>query len=398
MRRKQGVEVKKIIVILLLVAALITSLYYLNELRRNNSKAVTAITNITPEPAVTNAPTPVPTPTPTPEATKPPVLKLLAVGDIMLGRSVGKRLEKTNDVYDTAFSNVSGLLKQGDIVFANIEAPMTDSMHSLSKEKKIILKSSPKCIDALKSAGFNLFSLANNHMLDYYDTGLFDTINILGKNGFKFSGAGKNLKEARKAAIIEKNGIRMGLLSYTDMAQYTYAGNPSISYAADTDKAGVAPRIYESISEDIAGLRAQVDLVAISLHWGVEESFTITPQQVELAHKLLDEGADMILGHHPHQFHGIEMYKGKPILYSLGNFIFDQNDPENMETFIVEMNFEGVELKSLEAVPVRILDKCRAVIQTEEEADEMLEREISLCSKLETACSVQNGRLVFELE
>jgi poly-gamma-glutamate synthesis protein (capsule biosynthesis protein) len=389
---------KKIIVVLSLVAVLITSLYCLNELIRNNSKAVTAITSLTQEPAATNAPTPVPTPVPTPEVTEPPVLKLMAVGDIMLGRSVGKRLEKTNEGYDTAFSNVTGLLKQGDIVFANIEAPMTDSMHSLSKEKKIILKSSPKCIDALKSAGFNLISLANNHMLDYYDTGLFDTMSILEKNGFKFSGGGKNLEEARKAAIIEKNGIRMGLLSYTDMAQYTYAGSPSISYAADTDKSGVAPRIYEYISEDIAGLKEKVDLVAISLHWGVEESFTITPQQVEFAHKLLDEGADMILGHHPHQFQGIEIYKGKPILYSLGNFIFDQNDPENMETFIVEMNFKGVELKSLEAVPVRILDKSRAVIQTEEEADKMLEREISLCGELETACFIKNGRLVFQLD
>ena len=389
---------KKTAVILLFVVILIISFYYLNELKRNNSKALTPVTTLTPEPAGTIAPTPVPTPAPTPEVTEPPVLKLMAVGDIMLGRSVGKRLEKTNGGYNTAFSDVTGLLKQGDIVFANIEAPMTENMHSLSKDKKIILKSSPKCIDALKFAGFNLFSLANNHMLDYYDTGLFDTMNLLDQNGFEYSGAGKNLEEARKPAIIEKNGIRMGLLSYTDMAQYIYAGNPSISYAADTDKVGVAPRIYESIREDIARLREQVDLVAISLHWGVEESFTVTPEQVEFAHKLLDGGADIILGHHPHQFHGIEIYKGKPILYSLGNFIFDQNDPENMETFIIEMNFEGVLLKSLEAVPVRILDKCRAVIQKETEAGKMLEREISLSGKLGTTCSVQNGRLVFELD
>lgn len=386
---------KKIAAVLLLVGALIISLNYLSHLERNNLKAAAVVSATTSE--TVSTPVPSPEPTATPEETKPPLLKLTAVGDIMLGRSVGKRLEKTSDGYYTAFSDVTDLLKQGDIVFANIEAPMTESLHSLSKEKKIILKSSPKCIDALKSAGFNLFSLANNHMLDYYETGLFDTIALLDQNIISFSGAGKNLEEARKSAIIEKNGIRMGLLSYTDMAQYIYAGNPAISYAADTDKAGVAPIIYEYIREDIAGIREQVDLVAISLHWGVEESFTITPEQVEFAHELLDGGADMILGHHPHQFQGIEIYKGKPILYSLGNFIFDQNDPENMETFIVEMKYEGVELKSLEAIPVRIVDKCRAVIQTEIKAGKMLDREISLCSKLGTICFIQNDRLVFNL-
>lgn len=334
----------------------------------------------------------------TTEEIKLPTMKMIAVGDIMLGRSVGKRLEKSDSGYSTAFSDVSGLLGQGDIVFANLEAPMTDSIHSLSRDKKIILKSSPKSSEALKKAGFNLVSLANNHMLDYYSEGMFDTMALLEKGGILHSGAGKNLEEARKPAIIEKNGIRLGLLSYTDMVQYIYAGNPSLKYAADTDKAGVTPRIYEYIREDIAGIRAQVDLVAISLHWGVEESFTVTPEQVEFAHKLLDEGADIILGHHPHQFQGIEIYKGKPILYSLGNFIFDQNDPENMETFIVGMEYEGTELKSLEATPVRIIDKCRAVVQTEAEAAKMMEREISLCSKMDTVCSIQNNKLVFKLD
>ncbi len=389
---------KKLAGIVLLLAVLIASLYYFNIVKGNNRIGESDVTDVPPEAVAAVSPTPVPKPSPIPEVTKPPVLKLVAVGDIMLGRSVGKRLEKTSKGYDTAFSDVSGLLKQGDVVFGNIESPITESMHSLSKDKKIVLKSSPRCIDSLKSAGFNLFSLANNHILDYYDTGLFDTIDLLDRNGFKHSGSGKNLEEARKPAIMVKNGIRMGLLAYSDMTQYIYAGNPAIRFAAGLDKAGVAPREYEAIKEDIAALRGQVDLVAVSLHWGVEESFTVTPEQVEFAHKLLDDGADMILGHHPHQFQGIEIYKGKPIIYSMGNFIFDQNDAENMETFIMEMNFEGVKLKSLEAVPVKIVDKCRAVPQKEGEADKMLEREISLCSKLGTACSVQSGKLVFKLD
>lgn len=340
--------------------------------------------------------TPKPEPTETPVVTPPPALKLIAVGDIMMGRTVGKLLQNNSRGFDAAFDNVARLLKTGDIVFANLESPLTTSTKSLNKKNKIILKGSPESISAIKAAGFNVLSLANNHMLDYYDTGLFDTMELLDKNNIAHTGAGRNLDDARKPAILEKNGIRIGIISYTDMA-YTYVGNPSINYAAGNDRAGVAPRKYESIREDIIRLRDQVDLIAVSLHWGVEETFRITPEMVDFAHKLLDDGADMILGHHPHQFQGIEMYKGKPIIYSMGNFIFDQNDPENMETFILEMNYEKNTLKSMSAIPVRIVDKSRAVIQSSNNAGDLIGREISLCSQLGTVCSLKDDKLVFDI-
>jgi poly-gamma-glutamate capsule biosynthesis protein CapA/YwtB (metallophosphatase superfamily) len=330
-------------------------------------------------------------------AVKVPELKIAAVGDIMLGRGVGRRLEKAGG-YKYAFSGVEEVLKQGDIVFANLESPLTASTHGLSSEKKIVLKGSPDSIEAILSGGFNLLSLSNNHIMDYYDTGLYDTISLLDANGIAHSGAGKNIEEAGKPALIEKNGYRIGLLCYTDMAHYIYEGTPAISFAAGEDKAGVIPRDYETIRQAIARLRDSVDLLAVSLHWGIEESFTVTPEQVDFARKLLDDGADMILGHHPHQFQGIEIYKGKPILYSMGNFLFDQNDPENMETFIVEMRYEGKNLKSLAARPVRIADKCRAELQTGASAQNILTREAGLCEQLGTIPEIEGDMLVFRTD
>lgn len=325
-------------------------------------------------------------------------LSFLAVGDIMLGRNVGKKLEKAAGGYDYAFGGVSDILKKGDIVFANLEDPITSSAHGLDSKKKIVLKAKPEAVEALKSGGFNLLSIANNHMLDYYDTGLFDTMTLLGKNGIAFAGGGKDLDEARKPVILEKKGLKIGLLCYTDMAQIRYAGNPSISFAADSDKAGLAPRELESIKEDIAKLRGSVDILAVSLHWGVEDTFTPTPEQVDFARKLVDAGADLILGHHPHRFQGIEIYKGKPIIYSMGNFMFDQNDSEGMESFILDMEYAGNRLESFTATPVRIMDKSHVEVQKGADAQNILTREVGLCEKLGTDAETENDTLVFNLK
>lgn len=324
-------------------------------------------------------------------------LRFMAVGDIMLGRGVGMRLQKAGS-YEKAFEKVASVLKQGDIVFANLESPLTNSSHGLDSKRKIVLKGKPEAVSALTSAGFNLVSLSNNHMMDYYEKGLFDTMSLLEKNNISYAGSGKNIEEARKPVIIEKNGIRIGLLAYTDMAELIFAGEPYLSFAAGANKSGLVPRKYEIIKEDVIKLRGQVDLLAVSLHWGVEDSFIIAPEQVEFAHNLIDDGVDMILGHHPHQFQGIEVYKGKPIFYSMGNFLFDQNDPENMESFIIDMKYSGTELTELSAIPVRILDKSYVEIQTGEKAGNILKRQVDLCRKLGTDIAVENDKLVFKSE
>ena len=325
-----------------------------------------------------------------------PELRFMAVGDIMLGRGVGARLRKAGG-YEKAFEKVASYMNLGDIVFANLETPLTDSNHGLDKERKIVLKAEPESVVALTDAGINLISLSNNHILDYYEKGLFDTMELLDKNGIKHAGAGRNIEEARTPAIIEKNGLKTALLAYTTFAELTYAGKPYQNFAAGPEKSGLVRDRYETIREDIQKIRDQVDLVAVSMHWGVEDSFKVTNEQKELAHKLIDDGADLILGHHPHQCQGIELYKGKPILYSMGNFLFDQNDPENMESFIIDMKYKGVELTEFSALPVRIINKSIVEIQTGSNAAALLKRQAELCRELGTEPVIQDDKLIFKI-
>lgn len=323
-----------------------------------------------------------------------PELRFVAVGDIMPGRGVEYWIRK-NGGYGIAFEKVSNILGNGDVVFGNLECPLTSSVKGLDKNGKIVLKAAPESVSVLTSAGFNLLSLANNHIMDYYGKGLSDTMELLDQNGILYAGAGGNIDKARKLTIIEKNGLKIGLLAYTDMADIVFAGDPYLSFAAGPEKSGVAPRNYEIIKEDIEKARDKVDLLAVSLHWGIEDSFKVTSEQVEFAHKLIDDGADIILGHHPHRFQGIEMYKGKPILYSMGNILFDQNESENMESFIVDMKYKGTELTELTATPVRILSKSYVEVQTGSDAADIINRQIELCRKLGTEPETVNDTLVF---
>jgi len=324
-----------------------------------------------------------------------PELRFIAVGDIMIGRGVEYWIKK-NGSYEMAFEKIKYILDEGDVVFGNLECPLTSSTKGLNPKGKIVLKGTPESVTALTSAGFNLLSLSNNHIMDYYEKGLFDTMGLLDQNSIIHAGGGKNIDEARKLAIIEKNGLKIGLLVYTDMAEIVFAGDPYLSFAAGPEKSGVAPRKYELIKEDIDKAREQVDLLVISLHWGIEESFRVMPEQVEFAHNLIDDGADIILGHHPHQFQGIELYNGKPIFYSLGNILFDQNESENMESFVVDMKYKGTELIELTAVPVRILKKSYVEVQTGKDAENILKRQIDLSIKLGEEPAAVNDILVYK--
>jgi hypothetical protein len=329
---------------------------------------------------------------------KPVELTIVAVGDVVLGRGVGIRLEQQGRSFEYPFEKVRDLLIQGDIVFFNLETPLTDSTHSLDPKGKYILKTPTKYIESIKYAGFNMANLANNHMMDFYEKGLEDTMALLDEAGIVYSGAGMNLEEARKPALIEVKGLKVAMLGYTDMAELVFAGDPYFEFAAKENKPGVVPRKMEYILEDVGKIRDSVDLVIVSLHWGVEETFIVTDEMVEFAHTLIDNGVDIILGHHPHQFQGMEIYNGKPIIYSMGNFIMDQNDPENQESCFLLLAYRATPFLGVNGVAVPPEANTPGVLPGGEEPRNILEREKRLCEELGTTFDIVGDNLVYRVE
>lgn len=235
-------------------------------------------------------------------------VSLIAVGDVFLGLE-GIRLVKED--YKFPFLNVHDLFEEEDLVFGNLEGPLSNNGKSI---KKSSLYSPPDAIHSLKYAEFNILSLANNHVFDYGESAFLETTKLLEENDINYCGAGRNLEEARRPAIFHIKGIKIAFLAYSwDFIQSIYATKKSH---------GVAPLKANIIKQDILNIRNLVDVIIVSLHWSYEGERYPLPSQRNLAHKTIDSGADLIIGHHPHVLQGIEHYKNGVIAYSLGNFAF----------------------------------------------------------------------------
>lgn len=240
------------------------------------------------------------------------------------------------------------ILKKSTLATANLENPLTDC--EVPTDKLLGLKSSPAVADQLNYLGVQVVSIANNHALDYTDRGLLDTIKYVSNVGVKIVGGGKNLKEALTPAIIEAGPLKMafiGLASTLPLGSAATDKRPGIApvriystIAIDSaiaeEQPGTSPFVHtrlvkedvDTVAEAIKKAKKSSDLVIISIHWGVASGWSapfhgnLAEYQPPLARALIDAGADIILGHHPHVIHGIEVYRGKIIFYSLGHFIF----------------------------------------------------------------------------
>lgn len=261
-------------------------------------------------------------------------LKLVAVGDMMLGRGVGDNIAKHGASFP--FSNVRSMLSEGDVLFGVFDAPVSiKGAPNPDKPKGFpLLSCAPGSVSGLKEAGFDVVHAGTNHILDFGEEGLIATIDSLERAGIEHIGAGRDLREARKPVVIERNGIRIGFLGYC------------LSYPADTNKAGCAPLKINLILDDLKSLRGKVDHVIVSLHHGIEYSLYPYPEYIDLTHKIVDAGARAVLGHHPHTIQGCERYKNGLIMYSLGNFIFDNdekpNDRSGASRIRIDLEREGI--------------------------------------------------------
>ena len=284
------------------------------------------------------APIITPTPTLTPQS-----VSILFLGDTMLSRGVAYQITKNNDLY-YSFQYVKDYLLNNDFVFSNLESPVIDG--KVINAGEMFFRTDEKLIPILKEMNFSIVSLANNHMLDMGQKGLLNTFNILKDNNIQYAGAGKNYEKAHELKILEKNGIKFAFLAYNDNDVV------SVTNEATENKAGTAFMNLEALKKDVEAAELISDFVIVSMHSGDEYQLEPNQRQINFAHTAIDNGADLVIGHHPHIVQKYEKYKNGYIFYSLGNFIFDQMwSQETREGVMIKIVFGKDEIKTMEATP-----------------------------------------------
>jgi poly-gamma-glutamate synthesis protein (capsule biosynthesis protein) len=308
-----------------------------------------------------------------------------AVGDVMLAGRWATTIRKNG--YDSPFRGVVAQLKAGDISIANLESPIARGGVEFT-EKKFRFRAEPELAGALKESGINLVTLANNHSMDYGAQALAETMINLERSGIAWIGAGESLAEARKMALYTIKGKKIAFLGYS-LTQ-------PMEFFAGRGRPGTAPGFENIFVEDIRRARQQADYVIVSFHWGTEGRSAIQPYQRTVAHKAIDAGADVIIGHHPHVLRGIERYKTGIVFYSLGNFAFASKGRSADAGLMVRLRFsEGV--REAELLPLDILHR-RVGFQPQpvsgKQAAGIIERLNTLSITLNSSIENRDGRYV----
>ncbi len=319
-------------------------------------------------------------------------MKLLFVGDVMLGRLMNTVLKETSPAYP--WGDTLPLFHQADVRLCNLECVIADRGAPWSRTPKVFhFRSDATNVESLKVAHIDAVSLANNHTLDFEEEGLFHTLAILDAAGIHYAGAGRTLSEASAPAMWEVQGNKLGLLAFTD-------NEPA--WAATSAQAGVwyvpiqlKDRRAKHLFATVKQAKETVDVLIVSAHWGPNWGYAPPAEHVAFAHTLIDEGADIIFGHSGHVVRGIEIYKEKPILYCTGDFVDDYAvDPiernDRSGVFVVET--EGQRIVRLLFHPTIIQD-FQARLAGQNEREVILGTMQRLCKELNIATTrnEQNG-------
>jgi poly-gamma-glutamate synthesis protein (capsule biosynthesis protein) len=275
-------------------------------------------------------------------------INLAFVGDVMLARNVGKKIMSFGTSYP--FAKTKDILAAADIAFANLEGVLSGTKVTGSS-RAFIFCSPPYFGESLKNGGIDIVSLANNHSTDGGTKGLLEMLKTLSRLGIKYVGAGKNSLEARSLRIIETKGRKIGFLAYTDLSNIGLA-----AATATSRRAGVASARSTNLFSEIESAKKAVDFLIVSFHWGTEYQLGEPgARQKKLAYQCIDKGADVIIGHHPHVLQKIEIYHGKTIAYSLGNFVFDNHRPSRAKTMILQLQWNpAFNKQSISVIPCYI--------------------------------------------
>ena len=300
------------------------------------------------------------------EASKAEGIILAAAGDVMLDRGVATAMLKHGESWP--FSAVSDILKAADIAFVNLETSVSDRGRRMPG-KGIWFRTKPERLGLLKSAGIDIVSVANNHIMDYDEISLLDTMSHLDDTGIAYVGAGTDLTSARMGKVITSGGVKVGFLAYSDFHDIFWSFFYTRAFAAGENRPGMAPALIWMMQEDISRMKRAADFVVVSVHWGQEYMRMPEKAQIDRAHAAIEAGADIVLGHHPHVLQPFEAYKGGLIFYSFGNFVFDQDFGNTTESMIARIKLSLGELPEAEIIPLRITDARPALMGLKEASD-----------------------------
>jgi len=294
-----------------------------------------------------------------PKKEKP--ITLIFVGDIMLDRGVEWAIQKYGQGdWKFPFLKISSDLRGADILFGNLEGPISDK--GVRVGSIYSFRNDPKAIEGLEFAGFDILSVANNHIFDYGRAAMEDTFKRLKEVEVDCLGGGFNEKEAYSPRIKEIKGMKIAFLAYTNL------GTPY--WSAKGERSGIAWLNKENLEKGIKKAKENADLVIVSMHFGEEYQSKSNLEQKYFAHLAIDSGADLVIGHHPHVVQEvdeqssssrfanarvIEKYKEKYIAYSLGNFIFDQNfSEETMKGLMLKVSIKNAKIDKVIPIEIKI--------------------------------------------
>jgi len=323
--------------------------------------------------------------------TAPGEWTLVALGDCLPGVVYEEDLARGMN----PMRNLSSFLQKADVAVANLEGPLT-ARGTRQGGKKFTFRSSPARAQLLRQSGLSVVGLANNHILDYGEVGLTDTLAALDSAGILWCGAGAGLAVARRPAIREIRGTRVAFLSYNR----TF---PSKFWASER-RAGTAFADARFVKEDVASARRVADRVVVLVHWGREKSYDLRDYQVEVARAAADAGADLVIGTHPHIPQGVQVIGRTVVAYSIGDGVFGGSPRRNVASIVLRVLFGPEGLRTVEFLPLETSNEKTSgapKFQEGEQARKTLDLVKDLSARLGTKMALAvsaDGRQILRLD
>ncbi len=321
-----------------------------------------------------------------------------AVGDVMLDRGLRSKIDEHGN--DWPFSRVADTFRQDDLTFINLESPLAYSGEPLPG-KQIWFRGDPQNAAAIRRAGVDVINLANNHILDFGRPAMVETMKHLREKGYLPLGVGMNKRLAHEPLFWESHGKRLAFLAYTDFADIFWDWDHRETFAAGVDLPGVAALEPDLMERDVRRAKQRADAVVVSVHWGEEYVPHPSEEHAHLARRLVDAGTSAIIGHHPHVLQSIETYQDRPVLYSLGNFIFDQEPIERRQTAVAQLEWGPVAEEGLAVQQVRLyphlIQQGQPVPAKGSDAEQVMDRLQQLASERGTELLRRDDLLILPL-